>query len=506
MTATDLRPLALANRFRIPVLALVVALACSSNSNAQLPGLPGGAKPTAAPKADPSKNPVAAKDQPGTVFATTSGPIAVTKKVPDAEIDQILTELLKKFPGVDSESVEVTVKDGVVSLAGHVDDDDTLNNVTTFAEKFEGVRLVLNKMKTDAEVLTGRQMASKVMGEYGRVIQKNWLLAIFALAFAIGFGMMARTFARSSEKLLSPFIHNPLLRSVVGSIISSVIVSAGILLGLSILNLTHAVISVLGLAGVAGLALGFAFRDIAENFIASMLLGVRRPFQIGDFITVAGKSGSVLSLNTRATQLITPEGNYVQIPNSVIYKEVLINSSATPSTLGTLDLMIPYEASTAEALEAINDALQSTEGLIREPTPRALVFALESAGIQLRVTYWMPSKGIDGDKLQSDLRLKIKVALQKIGITSPTTYAPACNAVPAPQSPEPMANGHHEPEPTITPTQAQAEANLKKDTEAAEIATSEVAKPEASPIDHAIKQAEANAVAEGNNMLVNSKG
>jgi small conductance mechanosensitive channel len=488
--------------FRIPVLAFGLALAWSSIGLGQLPGLPGTAKPAPAPKADPSKKPVPAKESPGTVFATTSGPIEVGKKVPDADIDKTLTELLNQFPGVYT--ADISVKDGAVTLDGHVDDDDTLDDVTAFAEKVEGVRLVLNKMKTDAEVLTGRQMAAKVLGEYGRVVQKNWLLAIFAILFAVGFGMLSRVFGRSSETLLTPFIKNPLLRSVVGSIVSSLIVAAGILLGLSVLNLTHAVISVLGLAGVAGLALGFAFRDIAENFIASMLLGVRRPFQIGDFITVAGKSGSVLSLNTRATLLITPEGNHVRIPNSVIYKEVLVNSSATPSSLGTLDLMIPYEASTAEALEAINDALQTTEGILHEPTPRALVFALESGGVHLRATYWMPTKGVDGDKLQSDLRLKIKVALQRVGITSPTTYAPVIHSIPAETS-QPQPNGQLTPEPVVTPTQAQAEANLRKDTEAAETAASEVAKPEASPIDHAIKQAEANAVAEGNNMLVNAK-
>ncbi len=499
MTMNDQSPRSRTHFLRIAVLGVGLALGGTSSGLAQIPSLPGGAKPAPAPKADPSQKPVAANNSPGTVFSTTSGPIVVSKKVPDADIDQALTELLKEFPGVYPDSVEVTVKDGAVFLAGHVDDDDTLDEVTAFAGKVEGVRLVLNKMKTDAEVLTGRQMATKVMGSYGRVVQKNWLLAIFAILFTLGFGMLARVFARSSETILSPFIYNPLLRSVVGSIVSSLIVACGILLGLSILNLTHAVVSVLGLAGVAGLALGFAFRDIAENFIASMLLGVRRPFQIGDFITVAGKSGSVLSLNTRATLLITPEGNHVQIPNSVIYKEVLINSSATPSTLGSLDLMIPYEASTAEAIEAINGALQAADGLIQVPTPRALVFALESGGIHIRATYWMPTRGVDVDKLQSDLRLKIKVELQKVGIKSPTAYSPVGQPVPTEKS-EPKTNGQAPP-PIVD---GQAEANLRKDTEAAENAASEVAKPEISPIDHAIKQAEAKAVAEGNNMLVNT--
>jgi small conductance mechanosensitive channel len=493
-------------------IALTLMLAWTSTAAAQLPNLPGATKPAPAPKADPSKKPVPAKDTPGAIFSTTSGPIAVDKKVDDSAIQKTLKELLDQFPGVYK--VDVHVKDGAVTLNGHVDDDDSLDDVTAFSEKVEGVRLVLNRMKTDAEVLTGREMATKVLNEYMRVLQKNWLLAILAVFFMMAFGMLARTFARSSETILAPFIRNPLLRSVVGSILSTLIVTAGVLLGLSVLNLTHAVVSVLGLAGVVGLALGFAFKDIAENFIASMLLGVRRPFQIGDFITVAGKSGSVLSLNTRATLLITPEGNHVRIPNAVIYKETLVNASTTPSALGTIDVTIPYEASTAEALEAINEALQSAEGLLATPTPRALVQDLEPGGVHLRATYWMPTRGIDGDKLQSDLRLRIKVALQKLGITSPTTYNP-----PTPPTPTPIfdpkangkgvvqasnGNGTHPTEPATIAID-QAEANLRKDTEAAHQAAEAPAAPEASPIDHAIKQAEANAAAEGNNMLVNAK-
>jgi small conductance mechanosensitive channel len=504
------------------LLALALALAWSSTAAAQLPSLPGMPKPADTSKGDPSKKPVPAKDTPGAVFATTSGPIAVDKKVDDSAIEKTLLELIRQFPGVYPSEVGVRVKDGAVSLTGHVDDEETLDDVTAFSEKVEGVRLVLNRMKTDAEVLTGRQMAAKVLGQYLRVVQKNWLLAVLAIVFMLAFGMLARAFARSSQTLLSPFVHNSLLRSVIGSILSSLIVTAGVLLGLSVLNLTHAVVSVLGLAGVFGLALGFAFRDIAENFIASMLLGVRRPFQIGDFITVAGKSGSVLSLNTRATLLITPEGNHVRIPNAVIYKETLINASTTPSALGTFDVMIPYEASTAEALEAINQALQSTEGLLQEPTPRALVQALEPNGVHLRATYWLPTKGIDGDKVQSDLRLKIKVALQKAGITPPSNYATVSVSGRIPvEMFEPRANGvgrsngngngnkYSDPASVVRPgtvvTPHQAEANLRKDSEAAETTADTSAAPEASPIDHAIKQAEANAVAEGNNMLVDAK-
>ena len=121
-------------------------------------------------------------------------------------------------------------------------------------------------------------------------------------------------------------------------------------------------LSILGLAGVVGLAVGFAFRDITENFIASSLLGVRRPFRIGDYIQVAGQAGVVTTLNTRATVLVTLEGNHVRIPNNIIYKEIMVNSSASSSTRGSFDVVIPNEVSTASALEAISRQLGRAGG------------------------------------------------------------------------------------------------------------------------------------------------
>ena len=202
----------------------------------------------------------------------------------------------------------------------------------------------------------------------------------------------------------------------------------------------------------------------------------------------------------RATTLITPEGNHVRIPNAVIYKETLVNASITPSTLGAIEVVVPFESSTASALEAINTVLQPTDGVLGEPTPRALVQALEGDSVRIKATYWMPSKGLDVDKLQSDLRLKIKVALQQSTMSqSPPVANPG--AIEAPAEPAPST-----PEASTTTTTA-AEANLRKDTEAA--AHTEAAgrtDHEATPIDHAIRQAEAAAAIEGGNLLVNAKG
>jgi hypothetical protein len=102
--------------------------------------------------------------------------------------------------------------------------------------------------------------------------------------------------------------------------------------------MTEAVLSFMGLAGVVALAIGFAFRDIAENFIASVMLGVRRPFRVGDFLEVAGRSGVVKSLNTRATVVVSLDGSHIRIPNSKIFKEILVNRSASTAMRASFDI------------------------------------------------------------------------------------------------------------------------------------------------------------------------
>ena len=502
---------------RLPILALLVGSMAGPGVPAwgQVSALPGApkAQPATTPKDDPTTHPIPAKDHPGAVFSATAGPIKVDQAVDDGGIEETLNDLLRQYPGV--RAVSVKARQGFVTLDGQVDDDDTIDDVTKFAQRVEGVRLVLNKMKTDAEVLSGREIAANVLLHYRDVVARNWLLAVVALAFLFAFATLGRLFSRYSETLLAPFVRNSLLRAVVGSILSSLLILAGVMIGLSILNLTQAVMSILGLAGVVGLAVGFAFRDIVENFIASMLLGVRRPFGIGDFITVAGRSGSVLSLDTRATTLITPEGNHVRIPNAVIYKETLINNSVTPSSLGSIEVLVPYESSTAAAMEAINEALGSTDCLLTEPKPRTLVQALEVNGVRLKATFWIPTKGVDNDKIQSDLRLKIKVGLQQAGITPPSNHAtvgvsgPIAIALSRPPVAG-RAGGNGAPAavvpavPVGKPVAAISEDNLRKDTEAAAKTVTESTEQEASPIDHAIRQAEAAAEQEGGNLLVHN--
>ena len=354
----------------------------------QVPGLPGG-QPLPGPPAQAKAPGAPTPEKSDATVATPSGPIVLEKPIKDTTIHDALTHLLPKYPGV--RSVQVEVDHGVVTLDGQVENEDVLEGVTQFTRRVEGVRLVLNRMKTDAQVLTAWRFGAQVLERTWKAVSREWLLVVIAVViFMASLSAWPGWLATYSEKLLAPFITNVMLRAVAGSLMSTFLVVAGLLLALSVLNLTHLVLSILGVAGMVGLAVGFAFRDITENFIASILLGTRRPFRIGDYIQVAGQAGVVKSLNTRATVLVTLEGKQIRIPNNIIYKEILVNSSASPTAQSTFDLLIPYEASTTAAIAAITKAISDQEGVLRDPPPRVLV---DAHGYQWHPApryYWAP--------------------------------------------------------------------------------------------------------------------
>jgi small-conductance mechanosensitive channel len=459
------------------ISAALVVMVGASRVRAQIPGLPLPAAPAHAG---------AGEEKSRKTVAAATGPITIKERVTDSTIEAFLAKFLPKYPGV--RTMTVVVNDGVVALQGRVDDDDTHDEITDVVRRVEGVRLVLNQLKTDEEMMTAPEFATGELNKIRDYFARKWLLVLVALGLAAISAVLARLFAAHSETLLAPFVHNVLLRAVVGSLISSMLVIGGLLLALSALKLTQAVLSILGLAGVVGLAVGFAFRDITENFIASVLLGVRRPFQIGDYVTVAGQSGVVKSLNTRATVLATLEGNHVRIPNSVIFKEILVNATASPTMRNSFDVVIPPEASTAAALAAIAGALRAQDGILAEPAPRAVVEALEPGGVRLRAYFWSPTHGVDLIQLLSDAKLKARVALQQAGVFPPPVTVVPKDAGPVVQTENGGVVNH-----------------LKRDAHAAATSSPVTGTGRESAIDHVLQEPETRVSEEGANLLQGSR-
>jgi small conductance mechanosensitive channel len=456
------------------------------------------AKPGAAGQGEDTAK--VAPEHPEAAVAQTSAPIDVEHRLDERKVKQFLETTLAKYPGVYE--IHADVEGNVVTLTGVVEDEAVRIRLRDVALKVEGVVFVVNKVKTIDQVLSASDRLMRRLSVMGRVIAENWLLFLLALAIIAGAFLLARLFARHGEWLLVPFAGNALLRSVLGSVISGVIILAGLYAGLQVFGVAQAIFSVLGIAGIVALALGFAFRDIAENFIASVLLGLRRPFRVGDYVQIAGQAGIIKALNTRATVLVTLDGHYVRIPNATVFKSIQVNQTAAGRVRSTFDVQVPYTASAARATEAIGAALRDFDGLLDDPAPRALVEALEPNAVRLRVYYWAPAQGIDGFKLNSDVRLRVKAALQQVGIVPGMSPSPVELAGPiALRRETPSGDGRREAsKPGASNGDRQVRANLLRDQRAAEAAANRPA-PEADTAREMLTLGGDAATDEGTNLL-----
>ncbi|TXH71460.1 MAG: mechanosensitive ion channel family protein [Lysobacteraceae bacterium] len=214
---------------------------------------------------------------------------------------------------------------------------------------------------------------------------------------------------------------NPYMSGLVRTLVRSAVLLVGVLIALDLLGWTPVVSAVLGSAGVVGLVLGFAFRDIAENYIAGILLGVRRPFEPGDHIAVEGREGKVISVNSRATVLMTMDGNHLQLPNGLVFKSVLLNYTRNPRRRFDFLMLIDGSQSIRRAQTVAMAAVAEVEGVLDEPAPSWAVVEYGAAGIQLRFFGWVDQRQNDLGKVRSEAIRRVKAAFADADIEAPRT-------------------------------------------------------------------------------------
>ncbi len=193
----------------------------------------------------------------------------------------------------------------------------------------------------------------------------------------------------------------------------------GLYLVLQISGLTSLALTVLGGTGIAGIIIGFAFRDIAENFLASLLLSMRNPFHSGDLVRIGDNEGIVTNLNTRSTVLLTLDGNHVQIPNAAVFKSVIVNFSSNPSRRAEFLVGIGYDDRTSAAQSVIEDVLSAHPAVRNDPAPFVVVDELAASTVNLRIFFWFDSSTYSPIKLRSALMRQTKQALLANGISMP---------------------------------------------------------------------------------------
>ena len=214
---------------------------------------------------------------------------------------------------------------------------------------------------------------------------------------------------------------NPFLRDLTRTTIRWVISLIGILIALEVMNATALVGAVLGTAGVMGVALGFAFKSTMENYLAGILMSLRQPFSPKDHVTIDGNEGIVVALTSRATILMTLDGNHLRIPNALVFSSVMLNYTRNPSRRFAFDVGIGVNEDLVRAQQIGVEVLIELEGVMDTPPPRAYITALGDSNVQIRYQAWVDQRSHDFASVKSEGIRLVKLALEA---AEPSSTAP----------------------------------------------------------------------------------
>ena len=175
----------------------------------------------------------------------------------------------------------------------------------------------------------------------------------------------------------------------------------------------------LGTAGVIGIALGFAFKDTLENHLAGVLMSLRQPFAPCDLVVIDGQEGTVVALTSRATILMTPDGNHLRLPSALVFCSVMLNHTRNPSRRFEFDVGMGVQKDLIRAQLIGTDELRRLTGVMIDLPPRALIQTLGDSNVQLRFRGWVDQQTQDSWAVRSETIRMVKLLLEAAGMDMP---------------------------------------------------------------------------------------
>ena len=244
-------------------------------------------------------------------------------------------------------------------------------------------------------------------------------IGVGLLLFA-GFYLVGQVVRRSVRTLNERSRHRQNLGLVLGRLAQAGMMLLGLLVALMVIFPSFKAADLIQLLGIGSVAIGFAFRDILQNFLAGILILLTEPFRIDDQIRFKEFEGTVEDIHTRATTVRTYDGRRVVIPNAELFTNAVAVNTAFERRRLEYDIGIGYGDQIDEAKAVILTALTGIDGVLAETAPDVLVVALEASSVNLRVRWWVtPPRRADALELQDRVLTAVKTALTGHGIDLP---------------------------------------------------------------------------------------
>lgn len=171
--------------------------------------------------------------------------------------------------------------------------------------------------------------------------------------------------------------------------------------------------------GVSSVAIGFAFKDILQNWLAGLLILLRQPFEVGDQIEASGYEGTVERIETRSTIIKTYDGQRAVIPNSEIYTDAVLVKTAHKKRRSQYDVGIGYGDDLRGSMSILQNMLNEIGDVEQDPAPEVLVWDMAASWVTLRLRWWTDSHRADVVQVRSKVMIGIKDTLDNAGVDMP---------------------------------------------------------------------------------------
>ncbi len=386
------------------IVAFVLALATCGFGTTLAIIVPAHAQvPLTEPAAEPAADPEPVIDPAATA-------------IDDNAIADRLRGIFREIKGL--EGVSVAVDAGVVSLSGPIADNASADRAKAIAQRVSGVVTVETALERDLSVGSN---VEPVVDKFGVSIQ-NFLSALpligVALFVTIFIGLLGH-FIGGRMAFWQRVMPNIFLAELVAGFVRILFILVGIFIGLDILNATALLGAVLGGAGVIGLAVGFALRDTVDNYMSSIMLSIRQPFRANDHVLIGEREGRVVRLTSRATILMTLDGNHLRIPNATVFKSEILNYTRNPQRRFSFELGVDADDDPAAAIETGLDAINGQNFVLDDPEATAEIREVGDSNIVIAFHGWIDQRESDFNKARGAAIRVTKNALEDAGFALP---------------------------------------------------------------------------------------
>lgn len=265
------------------------------------------------------------------------------------------------------------------------------------------------------------EMTDVLTGYLNTFLEALPSLAISVVLFLI-FWIAANLARNLVASVSESAVDDKSLQNLFGTIARVALIVIGLFASASVLFPGLSAGDLVGVLGLSSVAVGFAFKDIFQNFLAGVLILAQRPFQIGDQIIANDYEGTVEDIHIRSTQIKTYAGERVIIPNSQIYGSAIQVRTAFDKRRTTFQTGIGYGEDIDQGRDVIMEAVEACEGVLDDPAPQIYVSSHGDSAVVFDVRYWTDSHSGSVARAKNEVATRVKYALDDADIEIPYPY------------------------------------------------------------------------------------